>query len=80
MNIDILSPEETLELEELGVKTMNTSGWSPEQMGRAYFLTNMIFGVHKVDTGCSGCRREVLNNLKKAYQALQIKLKLNGTS
>ena len=50
-----------------GQKTLTSTTWDSYDMARAYDLVNKIYGIQKVDTGCSGCRRETLAQLKRAY-------------
>jgi hypothetical protein len=70
MRLELLTGEDRESLRTLGVKTLSSTTWSPEQIHEAYRLTNIVYDMDKADSGCSSCRRGTIDLLKRAFRAL----------
>lgn len=61
------STEELQVLKHLGQKAQHDSKWEEEEIVVLYNFVNRIYNDNRVDTGCTGCRRETVRLLAQAY-------------
>jgi len=46
--------------------------WTTEDFKVCYKLYNLLTGQNRKDSGCSSCRRVVINKLRQEYKKLNI--------